>query len=100
MKNLLTFTTLDKTYNNHEVKGRIALYSIHVEIQKTIPNTFNLKVDGLVVYLKIGERAATNLTLPVLGGGGGGGLLGPRPYTFTDKKKCTCRIFLKFYDFS
>ena len=31
---------------------------------------------------------------------GGGGLLGPRRYTFTDKKRCTCRIFLKFDDFS
>ena len=62
---LLTYTSLDKTYSNQEVKGRIALYSIHVEIQKTIPNTFNLEIDGLVVYLKIGERAATNLIIPL-----------------------------------
>ena len=41
------------------------MYSIHVEIEKTIPNTFNLKVDGLVVYLKIGEKAAANLIIPL-----------------------------------
>ena len=65
MRTLLTYTSLDKTYNNQEVKGSIALYSIHVEKSKTIPNTFNLEVDGLVVYLKNGELAATNLIIPL-----------------------------------
>ena len=51
MKNLLMYTSLDKTYSNHEVQGQLALYSIHIEIEKTILNLFNLKVQGqLALY--------------------------------------------------
>ena len=65
MKNLLMYTSLDKTYSNHEIKGRMALYSIYVEIIKTIPNTFNLEAEGMVVYVKDGEKASTVLMIPL-----------------------------------
>ena len=65
MKNLLMYTSLDKTYSNHEIKGQLTLYSIYVEITKTIPNTFNLEAEGMVVYVKDGEKASTVLMIPL-----------------------------------
>ena len=47
---LLTYTSLDKCYSNHQIKGDIALYSIFNETYKTIPETFNLEFDGDITY--------------------------------------------------
>ena len=49
---LLTYTSLDKCYSNHQIKGDIALYSIFIETYKTIPETFNLEFDGAITYTK------------------------------------------------
>ena len=66
MKNSLMYTSLDKTYSNHEIKGYMALYSIHIEIEKTISkNLFNLEAEGMVVYVKDGEKASTVLMIPL-----------------------------------
>ena len=60
----LTYTSLDKCYSNHQIKGDITLYSIFIETYKTIPETFNLEFDGAITYTK--RNVGTSATVLVI----------------------------------
>ena len=61
MTTLLTYTSLDKTYSNHEIQGQIALYSIYMVIQ-TLP--LILKDDGLIIYQQGDQKGSTKIHVP------------------------------------
>ena len=61
MKTLLTYTSLDKTYSNHETKGHLALYSVYMVIQ-TLP--LILKDDGLIIYQQGDQKGSTKIEVP------------------------------------
>ena len=47
---LLTYTSLDKCYSNHEIKGSIALYSIFIELTPPKVDQLTLNEEGVIVY--------------------------------------------------
>lgn len=53
MTTLLTYTSLDKIYNNHEISGKIALYSLYLEFDKK--SMVVLKKEAAILY-KIPNR--------------------------------------------
>ena len=61
MTTLLTYTSLDKTYSNHEVQGQLALYSVYLVIQ-TLP--LILKDDGLIIYQQGDQKGSTKIEVP------------------------------------
>ena len=52
MKTLLTYTSLDRCYSNHEIKGDIALYSIYLELF-ALP--LILPEEGMITYQEKNE---------------------------------------------
>ena len=51
---LLTYTSLDKCYSNHEIKGSIALYSIFIEL--TPPKVDQLTLNEECISTKNRQR--------------------------------------------
>ena len=47
---LLTYTSLNKLYSNHEIKGSIALYSIFIELTPPKVDQLTLNEEGVIVY--------------------------------------------------
>ena len=47
---LLTYTSLNELYNNHEIKGFVALYSIYVELKLPKVDQLILNDEGVIVY--------------------------------------------------
>ena len=47
---LLTYTSLDKCYSNHQIKGDIALYSIFIELTLPKVDQLILNEEGVIVY--------------------------------------------------
>ena len=51
MTELLTYTSLNKLYSNHEIKGDIALYSIFIELTPPKADQLTLNEEGVIVYI-------------------------------------------------
>ena len=47
---LLTYTSLNELYSNHEIKGSIALYSIFIELTPLKVDQLTLNEEGVIVY--------------------------------------------------
>ena len=47
---LLTYTSLNELYSNHEIKGSIALYSIKIELTPPKVDQLTLNEEGVIVY--------------------------------------------------
>ena len=47
MKKLLTYNSLDKCYNNHQIKGDIALHSIFIELLSSV---LSLTEEAMITY--------------------------------------------------
>ena len=44
---LLTYTSLNELYNNHEIKGFVALYSIYIDL---VSSELSLSEEGMITY--------------------------------------------------